>query len=439
MAMMAAARAAKDAAKAVQAAQQRPAFTDITNRGVLPEPTAAPPPAPPAADAAPASEATTKLSPLPPQALPPAPCTEKAAPMRVASIRRLPTPARSAAISATAVPTVAAAPHETSPTAAVAKASKSGRLPLSVLYKNYGLREMQHMLQREFQDVPEPDYMRGQPELSVPMRKILNDWLTDINKKFDHRKESLFLTVQVLDRYLCKQKVSKSHLQLLGSACVLLATKFEEVTPPEVKDLLHSTDGLYTAEELHHMECSILRTLGWSMATPTAAHFLRHILAADRKAALLAMGRPSEEDGDATPREWEDDNFSPVASGMPDPMHPENGESASRQIDTPTEQLAWCLLDLSLLEIKMLRYRASQVAAAALMLSNQLLGVSPAWPSTLAQLTSCDEESLEECRELLLKMLWTAPNSPLSGLRKRYVQIEALGVTRDAVEKCCRV
>ena len=47
-------------------------------------------------------------------------------------------------------------------------------------------------------------------------------------------KPVLALSVNILDRYLSSNPIKKDKLQLLGATCLLIASKFEEIYPPEV-------------------------------------------------------------------------------------------------------------------------------------------------------------------------------------------------------------
>lgn len=82
------------------------------------------------------------------------------------------------------------------------------------------------------------------------MRAILVDWLIEVHYKFKLLPETLFITVRVIDRYLEKQLVQKSKLQLVGVTALLIASKYEEIYPPEVKDFVFITDNTYTKEDV---------------------------------------------------------------------------------------------------------------------------------------------------------------------------------------------
>ena len=48
---------------------------------------------------------------------------------------------------------------------------------------------------------------------------------------------------------------------MLGVASLLVATKYEEIYPPELKDLLHIAENKFSKEDILQMEFSILTTL----------------------------------------------------------------------------------------------------------------------------------------------------------------------------------
>ena len=58
--------------------------------------------------------------------------------------------------------------------------------------------------------------MNWQVHVNIKMRAILVDWLVDVAKKYKLRSETLFLTVQLIDRYLAVQVTKQCHLQLAG-------------------------------------------------------------------------------------------------------------------------------------------------------------------------------------------------------------------------------
>ena len=69
--------------------------------------------------------------------------------------------------------------------------------------------------------------------------------------------------------------VTRSKLQLVGVAAMLVAAKYEEIYAPEVKDFVYITDRAYTEKEILKMEIKILSVLNFDLGRPLPLHFLR--------------------------------------------------------------------------------------------------------------------------------------------------------------------
>lgn len=66
------------------------------------------------------------------------------------------------------------------------------------------------------------------------MRGILIDWLVDVHQKYKMVPETLFMAVSIIDRYLEKTQVVRYKLQLVGVAALFIASKYEEIYPPNL-------------------------------------------------------------------------------------------------------------------------------------------------------------------------------------------------------------
>ena len=58
--------------------------------------------------------------------------------------------------------------------------------------------------------------------------------------------ETLYLTCNIIDRYLSIRNVSRKRLQLVGVTSMLIASKYEEIWAPEVNDFVYISDKAYT-------------------------------------------------------------------------------------------------------------------------------------------------------------------------------------------------
>lgn len=74
------------------------------------------------------------------------------------------------------------------------------------------------------------------------IRAVLVDWIINVHMKFKLMPETLFITVNLIDRFLSKYSIDRSQVQLLGVASLLIATKYEEIYPPSLKDLVYITE-----------------------------------------------------------------------------------------------------------------------------------------------------------------------------------------------------
>jgi cyclin B len=110
------------------------------------------------------------------------------------------------------------------------------------------------------------------------MRAILIDWLIEVHLKFKLQTETLYITVKIIDMYLEKQLVTKSRLQLVGVTALLIASKYEEIYPPELKDFVFITDRAYSKDDVLEMEFSILSTLSFELTFATPYRFLERYM-----------------------------------------------------------------------------------------------------------------------------------------------------------------
>lgn len=68
----------------------------------------------------------------------------------------------------------------------------------------------------------DPAYMAKQPHINARMRAILVDWLVEVHYKFKCCPETLYLTVNLIDRFLDRKQVPRPKLQLVGVTAFLV-------------------------------------------------------------------------------------------------------------------------------------------------------------------------------------------------------------------------
>lgn len=129
--------------------------------------------------------------------------------------------------------------------------------------------------------MPAPNYMSRQKELKWSMRSIVNDWMIEVHGRFHMLPETLFLAINIVDRFLSIRVVSMNRLQLVGMTALLIASKYEEIMTPTVQNFIYTSDGGYTADDLLNAERYMLTALRFELNFPNPLHFLRRISKAD--------------------------------------------------------------------------------------------------------------------------------------------------------------
>jgi len=121
--------------------------------------------------------------------------------------------------------------------------------------------------------------MDQQPEIRWHMRPCLVDFLVEIHFTFRLRPETLYLTLNIIDRYVSRRIVYVKHYQLVGCAALWIAAKFEDAKErvPTVQELAQICRETYDESAFIQMEGHVLSTIQWSLGHPTAEAWLRLI------------------------------------------------------------------------------------------------------------------------------------------------------------------
>ncbi|XP_010532201.1 PREDICTED: cyclin-A1-1-like isoform X2 [Tarenaya hassleriana] len=237
-----------------------------------------------------------------------------------------------------------------------------------------------HLRASEAKKRPAADFLeRVQKDINASMRSILIDWLVEVAEEYRLVPDTLYLTVNYIDRYLSGNVISRQRLQLLGVTCMMIAAKYEEICAPQVEEFCYITDNTYFKEEVLEMESSVLNYLKFEMTAPTIKCFLRRFVRA--------------------------------AQGIT--------EAPSMQL----ECLANYIAELSLLEYSMLPHPMSLVAASAIFLAKYILDPTRSpWNSTLKHYTLYEASDLRKCVKDLHRLCCGACTSTLPAVREKYSQ-----------------
>ncbi|KAJ7325456.1 A/B/D/E cyclin [Mycena albidolilacea] len=139
-----------------------------------------------------------------------------------------------------------------------------------------------HLKEVELTTLPPRNYMASQTALTWDMRASS----TTSSSRFVHTRfhllpETLFLSTHLIDRFLSLRAVAPGKLQLVGMACLLLASKYEETVSPAIANFTQISDGAFSNAEMQQAEQHVLRTLGWDLSYPSPMHWLRRVSKAE--------------------------------------------------------------------------------------------------------------------------------------------------------------
>ena len=195
------------------------------------------------------------------------------------------------------------------------------------------------MLSKDEQYTRNPLLISRHPTLQAKMRSILLDWLSEVCEVYKLHRETFYLALDFIDRYLSNQtEIPKSRLQLIGITSLFIASKIEEIYPPKLSEFAYVTDGACSEDDIISQELVILKSLNWQLTPMTVNNWLSVYM---QLFALL------EKENKVKTRSVTDLLMSP---------------SYSTELFSKVAHL----LDLSMLDINCLQYSYSVIAAAAL-------------------------------------------------------------------------
>ncbi|OMO78122.1 hypothetical protein COLO4_24824 [Corchorus olitorius] len=227
------------------------------------------------------------------------------------------------------------------------------------------------------------DYFCSQQHITIGMRKVLVDWLIQAHNSFQLMPETLYLTINILDRYLSRKAVSRDKLQLVGLGSLLIACKYEEIWPPQIRDLVSISDYAFVEKQILAMEKAILEKLEWYLTVPTPYVFLIRYI----KASVLLSS------------------------------------------DLEMENMVFFLAELGIAHYDtVVLYSPSMLAAAAVYAARCTLNRSPFWTATLKHHTGYSEEQLMSCAKLLVAFHQNAAKGKLKGIYSKFVSQTRGGV-----------
>ncbi|PTB47159.1 uncharacterized protein TrAFT101_003408 [Trichoderma asperellum] len=228
-----------------------------------------------------------------------------------------------------------------------------------LMVAEYANEIFDYLRELEVRSVPNADYMSHQDDLEWKTRGILVDWLIEVHTRFHLLPETLFLAVNIIDRFLSEKVVQLDRLQLVGITAMFIASKYEEVLSPHVENFKKIADDGFSEAEILSAERFILGTLNYDLSYPNPMNFLRRVSKAD--------------------------NY-----------------------DIQSRTIGKYLTEISLLDHRFMSFRPSHVAAASMYLARLMLDRGE-WDPTIAYYAGYTEEEVEPVVNLMVDYLARPP------------------------------
>ncbi|XP_054160200.1 G2/mitotic-specific cyclin-B2-like [Oppia nitens] len=230
-----------------------------------------------------------------------------------------------------------------------------------------------------------PNFLSIQKEMTPRMRAVLVDWLINVHHQFKLLPETLYLGISIMDRFFMKEVISKDKIQLVGVTAFYIASKFEEIYPPDIKDFVMICDKLYQKRDIIKMELAILRSLNFELGRPLPIHFLRR----NSKAAYA---------------------------------------------DSRIHCVAKYLMELTLVEYECAHWRPSLLAATVLYVTLRILAetndLSEKWTPTLAYYSNYSEQQLMSFASRVCKVILKSEKSKFQNCRQKYSSTKLMEISR---------
>ena len=107
-------------------------------------------------------------------------------------------------------------------------------------------------------------------------RGVVIEWLSYVNYFFNKSNETLFMCINIMDRYTSKKKISLDIYQLVGISSFLIASKYEDTDSPSIDKLIYISKYIYTHNDIVSMEKDILKTLNFDIFSVSSFHFFSY-------------------------------------------------------------------------------------------------------------------------------------------------------------------
>ncbi|KAI9800086.1 MAG: hypothetical protein M1825_004268 [Sarcosagium campestre] len=260
-----------------------------------------------------------------------------------------------AAASEQVVATSKAVEPREAPASEVVQDLDSGDLDDPLMAAEYVIEIFDYLRSLEEKTLANANYIDHQEDLEWRMRGILIDWIIQVHARFRLAAETLFLAVNIIDRFLSIKVVQLDRLQLVGVTALFIASKYEDIINPDVAHLRNICDNGFKEDDILIAERFVLAALDYDLSYPNPMNFLRRISKAD-------------------------------------------------DFDIHTRTVGKYLLEISLLDHRFISYTPSLLSASAMYLSRQILERGE-WHATIEYYAGYSEEEIEPIAKMMVAYL----------------------------------
>ena len=166
-------------------------------------------------------------------------------------------------------------------------------------------------------------------------------------------------------------------MHILGVTSILIASKYEEIYPPDLQDILTVAENKFDRKQVLKMERTILFAIQFEITQPSAYRFLERY----RKLSTIVN-------------------------------------------DDRVFFFAQYLQEITLLDATLLQYAPSEISAAALILSTKCLKKAKAWTKTMEKATLYTEAHLAPIIEEVKSFVLEVNPKFLTTLKYKFAKVE---------------
>lgn len=177
-------------------------------------------------------------------------------------------------------------------------------------------------------------------------------------------------------------------LQLIGVSAMFIASKYEEIYAPELRDFEFVTKEKCSKKSILSMEYDILKKLQFNVL------IVSPLLIFNRLFFITANSKE---------------------------------ELKSHEMNQ-IYHLSNFIMELCLLEYTMLKYSPSIIAASALFVSRKVFKLKPSWPQNISSIASICSDTVFECSKEILSLIKKEKKSTINILKDKYSRPLCLNV-----------